>query len=162
MENTNFRGELWLGTHRRIGPDTQRLRNDTDCGGGEGGLPTILAGTRWGNIGIAGYLGVTEHLRCDGAHARTATRRVTITGIIRMIRTSRIKNIESPIGCCEDVRDRNAMVRVIHIGHTRDYDAHRREDSEPTSSRAELNRHDLLLSGSSRSNVSGPPHRPSI
>jgi len=52
-------------------------------------------------------------LAYEGAQACTATMRATIAGIMTMIRTSRIENIGSPIGCCGDLRDRNPTVSVI-------------------------------------------------
>ena len=42
-----------------------------------------------------------------------------IAGIMRMIRTSRIVNIGSPIGCCGDLRTYSHMVRVTAYATTR-------------------------------------------
>ena len=49
---------------------------------------------------------------CDGAQACTATMSATITGTMTMIRTSRIENIGSPIGCCGYLRDKKPTARV--------------------------------------------------
>jgi len=51
-------------------------------------------------------------LACGGAQECTATMSATITGIITMIRTSRIENIGSPIGCCGDLRDKKPTASV--------------------------------------------------
>ncbi len=52
-------------------------------------------------------------LACDGAQACTATMSATIAGTMTMIRTSRIENIGSPIGCCGDLRDKKPTASVI-------------------------------------------------
>jgi hypothetical protein len=51
-------------------------------------------------------------LACAGAHACTAIMSATITGIMTMIRTSRIENIGSPIGCSGDLRDSKPTASV--------------------------------------------------
>jgi hypothetical protein len=51
-------------------------------------------------------------LSCIGAQACTATMSATIAGIMMIIRTSRIVNLGSPIGCCGDSRDSSHTVSV--------------------------------------------------
>jgi hypothetical protein len=43
----------------------------------------------------------------------------TIAGIMMMIRTSRIENIGSPIGCCGDSRDDNPTASVTAYATSR-------------------------------------------
>jgi hypothetical protein len=58
-------------------------------------------------------------LACIGAQACTVTMSATIAGIMVIIRTSRIVNIGSPIGCCGDSRDANPMASVTAYATSR-------------------------------------------